>query len=948
VSALQLLNNYGLGAINDLSQAITIEGPTASAWLKAMLSTGRCFWRENMSKAIQFAASVTPSLQWQLLANGHQKFKACIDDTDVSIFFLDQLWFFHAPTCSMGLTGFKAPAGMISTLLKAPEVPPEAAKQLADHIHKVCAEPALLPQVLPAPKRVKVDKITPEVRLDIKKLRLPKYIAQDLIELNPFLGRVSNLESLVEVSVPTVEIVFDYGFKIISFSRQLPQQSVNFVEDGKIYTFDRDFAKEKECLSRLADHVQLIEYDKKSFQSKSQPSSNQNSTTNNSTIQPPEIAIITSLKDEMDFFDFSVQTIPALERNGWRVVRQHAVFLELYCDDDLSWYSELNEESEYDYFSFSMGILIDDQKINVLPLIAKMMASTNINEFANLADEEQVPVPLDDGAVLMVSYARIKPILNILIELYDSELSSSDAIKISKRQAALLFEIDKAFTASQLRWFGGDKLLKLGKQLQQFKSLKNVNPPKTFKATLRSYQKDGVNWLQFLREYQLGGILADDMGLGKTVQTLAHLSIEKNKRRMTKPSLLIAPTSLMYNWKRESSQFTPNLKVLIHHGEQRHLNIERFNEYDLVLTTYPLIIRDKRTLLAYEFYYLILDEAQYIKNHRTKSTQIVQQLTAEHRLCLTGTPMENHLGELWSIFHFVMPGFLGDAQQFNRIFRAPIEKQADSAKQKSLSSRINPFMLRRQKSEVLNDLPEKTEIIQTVELQGPQRDLYESIRLAMEKKVRQAIQNKGLSRSHIIILDALLKLRQVCCDPRLLTLTSATKAHGYSAKMAMLMDMLPNMVEEGRKILVFSQFTKMLGLIETSLQEKGLPYAKLTGTTRDRQTPVETFQSGKVPLFLISLKAGGTGLNLTAADTVIHYDPWWNPAVESQATDRAHRYGQQKSVFVYKLQAAGTVEETIQEMQHKKAGLMAGLFSEKKTGKLALSSNDLQSLFKSM
>jgi len=349
-------------------------------------------------------------------------------------------------------------------------------------------------------------------------------------------------------------------------------------------------------------------------------------------------------------------------------------------------------------------------------------------------------------------------------------------------------------------------------------------------------------------------------------------------------------------------------------------------------------------LLAQEYHYVILDEAQNIKNPKAQASKIVRQFNARHRLCLTGTPMENHLGEIWSLFDFLMPKLLGDEKQFRRLFRTPIEKHADQKRQHSLNTRIAPFLLRRSKQEVVKELPPKTEIIQNIELHGPQRDLYESIRLAMHEKVRNAINKNGVARSHIIILEALLKLRQVCCDPRLVKLDSAKKVKA-SAKMQLLMDMLPEQIEEGRRILLFSQFTSMLSLIEEELHKHKIDYVKLTGATKARDVPIQRFQNGDVPLFLISLKAGGTGLNLTAADTVIHYDPWWNPAVENQATDRAHRIGQNKSVFVYKLITSGTVEDKILALQARKKELADNLFSDSGKGASALTQADLNALF---
>jgi len=340
----------------------------------------------------------------------------------------------------------------------------------------------------------------------------------------------------------------------------------------------------------------------------------------------------------------------------------------------------------------------------------------------------------------------------------------------------------------------------------------------------------------------------------------------------------------------------------------------------------------------------VLDEAQAVKNAAAKTTQLVCRLDARHRLCLTGTPMENHLGELWSQFAFLMPGLLGDAKRFARVFRTPIEKKQDGERRAVLSGRLKPFLLRRTKSLVAADLPPKTEILRPLELAGSQRDLYETVRVAMHEKVRREVAEKGLARSHIVVLDALLKLRQVCCDPRLVKLTAARRVSA-SAKLEHLMEMLPALIEDGRQILLFSQFTSMLDLIKPALAEAGIDFVELRGDTKDRADPVACFQKGKVPLFLISLKAGGTGLNLTAADTVIHYDPWWNPAVEDQATDRAHRIGQDKPVFVYKLVAQGTVEERMLELQKRKRALADGIYDAASGPSTDLEAGDIERLF---
>jgi len=380
-------------------------------------------------------------------------------------------------------------------------------------------------------------------------------------------------------------------------------------------------------------------------------------------------------------------------------------------------------------------------------------------------------------------------------------------------------------------------------------------------------------------------------------------------------------------------------------GAERKQLFDRINDYDLVLTTYPLLSRDDETLLKHEYHYLILDEAQTIKNPASLAAQLVRRIKTNHRLCLTGTPMENHLGELWAQFDFLMPGFLGDNSNFKKHYRTPIETYGDNDQKSRLSRRLAPFMLRRTKQEVANELPPKTEIIRSVPLYAKQAALYESIRLTMEKKVRDAIAEKGLSRSHITILDALLKLRQTCCDPRTLPLKEAQKVK-ESAKLDLLMEILPEQLEEGRRILIFSQFTQMIALIEDELDARKIAYSKLTGQTRKRDEAIELFKSGEVAVFLISLKTGGVGLNLTEADTVIIYDPWWNPAAESQAADRAHRIGQDKPVFVYKLITENTVEEKIIAMQERKRALAESIYKDDtKEESLKFTAEDLSALF---
>lgn len=615
---------------------------------------------------------------------------------------------------------------------------------------------------------------------------------------------------------------------------------------------------------------------------------------------------------------------------------------EILDADKAQWYADVKEDGN-DFFSYQLGILIDNKPVSVVPLVVELIQRMDGTTLEHLPDDKSFRLAYAKGKVFQISLGRLKPLIRLLLQYGRGVLKKNDDIALNRYQLLLLKEVELALASTEMRWHSMPNLQTQLKQLTLQAGSTIAEIPKGLKTALRDYQHYGLNWLQSLREYRFGGVLADDMGLGKTVQTLAHLMSEKEQGRMKRASLIIAPTSLVGNWLDEAQRFTPDLKVLVFHGLSRHN--DTFDDYDLVLSTYGLIHRDKARFLDYHFYYLILDEAQSIKNSRTKTTQIVQQLRGEHRLCLTGTPLENHLGELWSLFHFLMPGLLGDTRQFRQYFRIPIEKQNDHERRDLLVRRVSPFMLRRTKNQVARELPLKTETTLMLDLTGAQRDLYEAIRMSMEKRVREAIASQGLGKSHIVLLDALLKLRQVCCDPRLLSWPMAEIAHGSSVKLNSLMELLDNLIEEGRHVLVFSQFTSMLKLIESELIARHYDYFKLTGQTQNRQAVVRDFQAGKAPIFLISLKAGGMGLNLTKADTVIHYDPWWNPAVQDQATDRSHRIGQDNPVFVYKLITRGTVEETILGMQSKKRRLFDGILSSTLTESTSLTDADIAEFF---
>jgi superfamily II DNA or RNA helicase len=634
--------------------------------------------------------------------------------------------------------------------------------------------------------------------------------------------------------------------------------------------------------------------------------------------------------------------LPALETDGWRVTLADELPVRL-VQPEADWSVAVQPRSGEDWFDLSLGISLDGHRVDLLPLLLQVLQRPGGWEaLRELSDDEPVFARLSERDHVALPAGRLRPVLETLADLLDA--TGDGALRLPRSRAALLAELEEALGGHGLRWQGGEALRELGRRLRDLRGLPAVDPPQGLHGTLRPYQADGLSWLAFLREQDFGGILADDMGLGKTVQTLALLLAEQEAGRLDAPSLIVAPTSVLNTWREQAAQFAPALRVLLLHGPQRKKDFAAIPAHDVVLTSYALLRHDEAVHLAQPYHALILDEAQFVKNPETHGARIAGKLQARLRLCLTGTPMENHLGELWSLVHIVMPGLLGNRAQFHKTFQLPVEKRGDAARRQALARRIAPFLLRRGKDQVARELPPKTFLRHTVELEGRQRELYETVRLAMHEQVRAALAAKGLERSRIVILDALLKLRQVCCDPRLLKLPSA-RTSAPSAKLARLLELLPELVEAGRRILLYSQFTSMLALIEPELARLGLAYVKLTGRTKDRAAPVARFQDGAAPLFLLSLKAGGTGLNLTAADTVIHYDPWWNPAVEDQASDRAHRIGQDKPVFVHKLATAGTVEERIAAMQERKAGLLRSLFEDTGRRSLHLTPEDVDGLF---
>jgi superfamily II DNA or RNA helicase len=583
----------------------------------------------------------------------------------------------------------------------------------------------------------------------------------------------------------------------------------------------------------------------------------------------------------------------------------------------------LNVTSDVDWFEVDGRFDFDGVEVPLPRLLAALRS-------------RQKYVRLDDGTQGILPDEWLKR-FGSLVDLGEQE---DDKLRFRPSQAllldALLAAQDDAVTVDA-------SFDRLRKQLRSFDGIQPGSEPRGFQGQLRGYQRDGLGWLDFLRTFRFGGCLADDMGLGKTIQVLALLQARRTRKlkqnETRRPSIVVVPKSLVFNWIDEASRFTPRLRLLDYTGTGRHATLPQLDDCDLLITTYGTLRRDIVKLKDLRFDYAILDESQAVKNANSQASKACRLLQADHRLAMTGTPVENHLGELWALFEFLNPGILGRSSTFQTLMK---QNQDDGQSLRLLSQSLRPFFLRRTKEQVLTELPEKSEQTLYCEMAPKQRKLYDELREYYRASLKQRVEQVGLDQAKIHVLEALLRLRQAACHPGLLDAKRATEP---SAKMELLLEQLQEVVAEGHKALVFSQFTSLLALVRKALDQRKIAYEYLDGQTRQRKDCVQRFQKDPhCPLFLLSLKAGGYGLNLTAADYVFILDPWWNPAVESQAIDRAHRLGQTRHVFAYRLICRDTVEEKILELQRSKRDLADAIISEDNSLIRQLTAEDLQLL----
>ncbi|WP_149980301.1 DEAD/DEAH box helicase [Pseudoalteromonas rhizosphaerae] len=619
---------------------------------------------------------------------------------------------------------------------------------------------------------------------------------------------------------------------------------------------------------------------------------------------------------------FKYEVLPKLRQRGWKVTDKKLVIKKSITN-----------------------VSLDVKRGKGHQIVSKIMIS-NAKAATVLANDNSEFQSLNRQSELFYYYANGKQFGVITKPAFDTLTDFKDRFEFIKTRDELLIPLSFLVHLMKMSCFAvnlvDDSLESYLAELDAPATATTVLHGLNAGVRLREYQQQGVQWLQFLKRHQLGGILADDMGLGKTLQVIAFLA-NARQREQAGPTLIVCPTSLVSNWQNEMAKFASSIKVTTLFGSARIEQLQHLAQADCILTTYPLLKRDIAYYSPLYFENIILDEAQYIKNDSAQVSRLVKRLNAQFNLCLSGTPIENNLFELKSLLDFAMPSLLGSQAHFKQHFQTPIERDADSDRAKELKSLILPFILRRTKVEVAQELPPKTELIKEFEFEAQQKDIYQSITDSLEEKMVDLFASQGAQKSKLAFLEALLKLRQICCHPRLIDEHTSAR----SAKLDWLSSHLPVMLSEGRNIIIFSQFTSALDIIAQQLASLEINYSLLTGQTRHRDKVIEEFTSGKTSVFLISLKAGGTGLNLTQADTVIHFDPWWNPAVEKQATDRAYRIGQTNPVFVYKLIMANSIEQKVFKMQQHKQALVDALFTEKSMSFTKFDEQQMLSLIKS-
>ena len=690
------------------------------------------------------------------------------------------------------------------------------------------------------------------------------------------------------------ELRFGYGVYEVNYEKLTPAQTVRrIVGTTRFARIKRDAVREQDAAAELGSSY--------GFKKSSEPG-------------------IFPLRANVNPIDFLLHQVPKLVAAGFTI----------YGEDELV-SAKVNRNKPTISFNVVSGIdwFDVDTQVNFGDL------SVALKDIKQAVRKREKYIKLADGSIGALPEEWLERYRHLFAL---GETQDADTLRFNQTQVTLLDQLLGDADHAEI----DAKFRERREKLRNFETITPQTLPPGFTGELRPYQKFGYDWLHFLQEYGFGGCLADDMGVGKTIQALAFLESIYDREPEVKATLIVMPRSLLFNWQREAQKFTPELDVYVHADAGRITEATQFDEHDLVLTTYGTMLRDVELLRQYEFHHIILDESQAIKNPVAETSKAARLLRGTHRLALTGTPIENNTLELWSQFAFLNPGLLGSAEYFRQEFANPIERQQNGDTAQFLRKMVFPFILRRTKDQVATDLPPRTEEIVICDMEPAQRKFYNKQRDYYRAKLLGLLDQGGMDDARMQILEGLLRLRQISNHPRLVD----ANYKGGSGKFELLLETLETLRSEGHRALVFSQFVQMLTIVREALEEKDIPYAYLDGQTRDRQGQVDLFQTDpSIPFFLISLKAGGVGLNLTAADYVIHIDPWWNPAAEQQATDRTHRIGQDKPVFVSKFVASDSVEEKIVQLQQRKRDLVDQIISAEGGVFKSLTRDDVEVLF---
>ncbi|MCH8476148.1 MAG: DEAD/DEAH box helicase [Opitutales bacterium] len=887
-----------------------LEGPSGYALLKKMVAARRTFFAQGNHLRIHWGKKLKVSPRWQRQEDGTWRPTFYSEDESVDGFIgtAPPLYFVTGKEKDfLGPVSVKWPEGLGAAWLRTA---PLSENAVAGH-------------------RLRLRNKFPNEEIPA----LPEQKAEIIRKLSPIpiltIGHAMNhpTKDSPDSWVDTVEalelhLTFQYGPKEIAEEDEADQ--IFHQEKGQLIVIPRKKDEEKKAIEQLTEQGLQKTPPEEGF-----------------LFATASLQYTLSRQAPTNWHELFTRFFPLWEKAGWIIRMRKGLNITPSHNED--WWSHLEPESS-NWYHYSSGLLINGQKVPILPTLLHFLRQNKSKSLEEITEELTHSTFLWSGSnqtapLVILPGKKLAEIVQILQQMGRNLAANQNGmVKLSPWRAREL--------AADQNWETPDNfpLTLLKKFRQAHAGAIPLDPPVDIPAIttpLRHYQKQTLAWIDFLAATQTHGLLADDMGLGKTLQVLVSLLREKIRGNLSPAALIIAPTGVLGNWRREIQEKTPSLRFYCHHGSNRSpLNKEVIARNDLILTSFGIALLEEEIFKNVTWSFLVVDEAQNLKNPSTKRYQALKKFTAKRRIALSGTPMENHPGEIWALFHFLMPGFLGSKKDFDQNFRQPMESNAQEIARESaqiLSQRLRPFMLRRKKEDVAADLPKKSDINHYIALSEEQSRLYEARRSLLHREIRERVEKEGLAASQIFILQAITELRQICCHPGLLPEKSGTcEQEADSAKLNRLLDILAELQSENRQALVFSQFVTMLDLIARECAARQWDFLTYTGATRNRQEVVEQFNTGETPILLISLRAGGTGLNLTAADTVIHYDPWWNPAVEQQATDRAHRIGQDKPVMVHRLIAEDTIEEKILSLHQRKRSLIENLLEGQPTDKILL------------